>query len=389
MRKISLIVNSSLAKRQFLCTPVLDILKNNPKNEIIIFTQPKKILKTTVPGRIKVCSYQNFLWLRKIGISRSMVVFWAYVILGIKKSDIIILTNWIDQELIEILRLARKKNIPTLFIQEGMGNPWENYLTDIYPDKLLVWGDVAKKAYIERGISFDSIEVTGQPRFDWYSKLEKKEVFTKVNNKKTLLYATQPLWKEPKRFNDGENIVKKTFDMILNVCKKLDLQLVCKLHPSDRPDFYARDGVIILEETGSKSENYKKWYCNTGYDPEIDDIKRLGHILLSSDIVVTMFSTVGLEAMILNRPVIFLDIAGYSQKEPVSRALFESAKFFFVDTESKFEEMVKMYLEKPEIYRDLEKKVVYNFAYIQDGKASERVVLAIEGLLFLKTRSVV
>lgn len=381
MRKISFIINSSLAKRQFLCTPLFDILRNNPENKITIFAQPKLKVQSGRYDNVRVYSYQKLLWLRRFGFKRSQVVFLAYKLYGIGKCNLIVLFNWIDDEFVNILKASDKSNIPTLFIQEGLGNSWENYRTAIYPSKLTVWGEAAKKEYIKRGIASDRIVITGQPRFDYYYGLEKSNVFSGVSGKKILLYATQPLWKELSRFSEGEKVVKDTFDIVYRICQKLNLQLACKLHPSDKPDFYNRDGVIIVEETGSKSDNYKKWYCNTGYDPEVDDIKRLGYILLSSDIVVTMFSTVGLEAMILNRPVIFLDIAGYSRKEPVSRALFESAKFSFVDTETKFEEMVKMYLEKPEIHRDLEKKVVYDFAYMQDGKASERVVSAIEGLL--------
>jgi len=387
MRRISIVVNSSLAKRQFLCTPLFDILRSDPKNEITIFAQPKDFSEKINFKGIKIRTYEGLLWLRKLGIKRSSIVFFAYIILGIKKSDIIILISWMDEELTAVLKLAKKFGIPTLFIQEGMLNAWEKYLVDIYPTKILAWGEAARSAYIERGIAPERIEVTGQPRFDWYYKLKKNDVFSKINGKKTLLYATQPLWKEPVKFENGEDIIIKTFDIIYNTCRKLDLQLVCKLHPSDKPDYYRKDDVIILEETGLSPKNYKKWYCNTGYDPSIDDIKRLGYILLASDIVVTMFSTVGLEALILNKPVIFLDIAGFVKKDSVSRVLTKKASNFFVNNKEDFESAVIKYLENPHIYDDFMKKVVYDFAYKQDGKASERVVLAIEGLLSKNARA--
>jgi len=373
MRKISIIINNALAKREILCTPLFDILRNNPENEITIFTQPRDFIKTHHVKGVKIHSYQYLLWLRKIGVKRFSIVFWAYRIFGIAKSDIIIVASWIDMELIRVIKLAQRLGTPVLFLQEGIGNPWESYPVDIYPDKLLVWSDIAKAAYIKRGIEPERIVVTGQPRLDWYAKPHENDGFSKAKGKKALLYATQPLWKEPKRFIDGAGIVEKTFDIVYRVSRKLDLQLVCKLHPSDKPDFYKREGVMILEETGTDPKNYKKWYCNTGFDPGVDDMKRLRDIILSSDLVVTMFSTVGLEAMIAGKPVIFLDIANYAKKEPVSRSLAENASFAFASSEEQFEGLVVKYINNPGVDKDKRDSAVYSLAYKQDGIASQRI----------------
>ncbi len=381
MRRISIIVNNALAKRQFLCTPLFDILKSNPQNNITIFTQPSRLSKKFNSDNVRICSYQNFLWLRKLGFRRSSIVFWAFKLLGIKKSDVIILASWIDEELVKVLKLTSQLNIPTLFVQEGMGNPWESYSTAIYPTKLAVWGDVAKNAYINRGISPDRITVTGQPRFDLYHGFDRKMDFSKKDTRKNILYVTQPLWKEPEKFPDGKNVIVKTFDIIYCAAKELKLQLVCKLHPSDKEDFYKKDDVFILKDKAVSPKNYLKWYCNTGYDPNSEDMRELGCILLSSDVIVTVFSTVGLEGMMLNKPVIFLDIANYAEKEPVSKSLTEKAGFALASNKEEFIKLINRYLVNPDIDVDVRNKFVYDFAFKQDGNTSKRVADLIDGML--------
>jgi len=359
MKRISIIANVALSTRQFLRTPIFELLKNNPNNYITVYTLAKRLAKEFKSSNVKVRS--------------------SKYLIGIKKSDIILLSEWSRPTSKSVLEMSKKKGIPVLAIQEGADSSLGGYPIDVYPTKIAVWGDVSKQFYIKRGIAPERITVTGQPRFDWYYKFEKTKLFSEY--KKVLLYSTQPLWRSPQTYPEAKELITRQHNIIYEICQSFGLQLVCKLHPSDDPNLYERKGVIILEDTGISPKNYIREYCNTGYDPKVEDLKKLGQILYSADIATTIFSATGLEAFILNKPTIFFDTESIHQRREYNKYLAGKVRFTLATSKEEFALLVKKYLNDPEADSEKRKKVVYDFTYKQDGKASERVVNEIEKLL--------
>jgi CDP-glycerol glycerophosphotransferase (TagB/SpsB family) len=89
-------------------------------------------------------------------------------------------------------------------------------------------------------------------------------------------------------------------------------------------------------------------------------------------------STVGLEAMLLDKPVITFDPIGTMNPYAETDAVIGVRK------ENDLVAAIKGALYDPEVRRKLSearRKFVYEYAYLQDGKASQRVANLIEKMI--------
>ncbi len=158
-------------------------------------------------------------------------------------------------------------------------------------DKIAVMGDFYRRLFLFRGIPTSKILVTGYPLLDEIpsraSTFEKYPVFKELKlnlNKKLAVLITQPF------VNDGiwdsavrENLVKS----IAKFSEQLtDVQFVIKVHPRESLDDYEK---IV----GKRIRMFK----------EVD----LNDLLLASDVVLTVNSTVGLWALAYKKPLVVFD----------------------------------------------------------------------------------
>lgn len=236
-------------------------------------------------------------------------------------------------------------------IGEGL-NP--NYCP--LPDKTLVFGENQKRFLVEKGCYPESkIEVTGSQRWDVLAsadKLYNKQRIYKTlkigEGKKIVVFTSQPVSNE-------ENL--KILKALLKTFEKFpELTLVIKIHPVENTGFYrkiAKDRAIVVKN--------------------ID----LYELLYASELMITYYSTTGLEAMILGRPVIVINLSGQPDKvnyvregaaigvykeEDLAKAVGDTI------TNEKVKEKLKTQMEK----------FVYKSCYKTDGKAARRIADVIE-----------
>lgn len=136
-------------------------------------------------------------------------------------------------------------------------------------------------------------------------------------------------------------------------------QLVIKTHPLEEIQPYQQ----IVKEMNSDAIVQKD---------------HLYELLAKASVVVTYCSTVGLESMILGKPVIIFMGVG------IAPNVYESANAVFkVKNRSQLKKTLHYILSKKhqDIIQKRIKRFVYNVAYKQDGKATERVVQVIKEML--------
>jgi CDP-glycerol glycerophosphotransferase (TagB/SpsB family) len=197
------------------------------------------------------------------------------------------------------------------------------------------------------------ILITGQPRFDSLANADKlydaskiRAKFGLASDRKILLWAT-----------DSGLPLEETRKSISNVYRAAssveNVQLVVKLHP-------AESQVLLYEQDHQCTPIIVK-----GNQP-------IGELLYVCNAIITKSSTSAIEAAILKRPVIVLNLSG--KPDPVPYV--EGGIAIGVHKAEELGSVIKKVLYDREVQEKLargQEKFVYEHAYLQDGKASKRV----------------
>ncbi|MBA7599965.1 hypothetical protein ES703_07011 [subsurface metagenome] len=198
------------------------------------------------------------------------------------------------------------------------------------------------------------IVVVGQPRFDDLiniknaQKLNKKRGITQ-ENKLFLLWATQT-----HGLTADEN--KKNIRLMHRILSEMsDIKLIIKLHPNE-------------DQTATSYKKLKSEFSNV----EIFDGKSdLYELLSSCDVLITKNSTSVIEAAILGKKIFIVDFSGnINFGNYIKSGIADS-----IHKEEDLLEIVKVIYNKEsqKKFTEVQKEFIYNYAYIQDGKASKRV----------------
>jgi len=206
---------------------------------------------------------------------------------------------------------ARTLGIPTLAVLDI----WANYslrFADIYtgecrkflPDRIAIMDQYAEKDMLGEGFDRKNLVITGNPHFDslgrkaeGFTEYEKQKVRQQIGIEKDVLffYAATSLKNDMGNagYWDLDNI--QLIDEVLRGIQdgdKCKYGLVLKLHPiAPKKDF-----VEISKYIAEHPEGRIKLV--TGVDPQ--------NIILSSDLTLTSYSTLGIEAVLIGKPCISL-----------------------------------------------------------------------------------
>ena len=166
-----------------------------------------------------------------------------------------------------------------------------NIQLNLRPTAFAVFCNYAKEDMISRGIPQESIYVTGQPAFDnhpiYLESTNRKEVFEELGlnlDKKLIVFMSQPIVER-----------EEVLNMIFTAVKEYSLlhyQFLIKLHPNENGEIQR----IILEKY--RIPNVK--ICKDV------DVKK---ILAVSDLIMTVSSTTGLEAAVMEKPLLYIKIS--------------------------------------------------------------------------------
>jgi glycosyltransferase involved in cell wall biosynthesis len=231
---------------------------------------------------------------------------------------------------------------------------FSSFLEDsLLPDYFCVSGPRSESLWRESMKAKKKIVVTGQPRFDIlarantvYDEHEIRKKFGLASDKKTLLWVTDsglPL--EEKRRNIS--VVYNTINLLKN------LQLIIKPHP-------AEDQLFAYSE-------------NKTYVPiMVKGNASMAELLFGCDAMMTKSSTTVLEAAILRKPVIVLNLSGKPDALPYVEEGVAVGVYREVDLASAIQNVLYN-TEVRERLLEEQSKFAYENAYVQDGKASERV----------------
>ena len=221
----------------------------------------------------------------------------------------------------------------------------------------------AKDAHITMGAPADKIFVTGQPRFDLIRqvKIDRAHIMAKLGvpgNSDIIVLATQPVGELRTEKNRGE-LIEAVLSAMIEFQEK---QLVIKLHPSEKLEKY--------------QEMLTKVNSNAIICQDID----LYGLLRECDLLMAVYSTVALEAMILDKPVIIINLTGKPDIMPYAK----SGAALGVYQKEDLAPAIRKALYDLEVRRELEqnrKSFVAEHVYKVDGQSSKRVAELIVRLI--------
>ena len=196
-----------------------------------------------------------------------------------------------------LIKLAKRQNIPIILLEHGLTPLGKNILEHqkfyralpVYSSKYLVWGNIDFKSCTENGFPTNKIEVLGVP---FYDEIFNNKVPSYTESDNFILFAT-----DFKALHTLESITvesMKKYEIIINsvydIVTKHNKRLLIRPHPQ--------------KDIGEK-------HIAKELDPKIK-VSAGGSILplikSSSLVVVTDVSSVMIEAMALNKPVISLRV---------------------------------------------------------------------------------
>ncbi|SFR47109.1 surface carbohydrate biosynthesis protein [Halorubrum sodomense] len=259
-----------------------------------------------------------------------------------------------------VATVAADEGIPSLLIQHGVDLPSRRYVP--VSDQIAVWGERWQKVMQAKGVEPERTEVTGAPQFDHlarYSAKDRSQVRERLSipvdrQAFTVLLASQP-------FDDTirSDLIQTAMDAVNELP---DVELILRPHP--------REDTELHKEAATDMSNV--------HVSESDDIHDL---LFASDVLLALRSTVVLEASLLSRPVIILDIS--SEKPPINEFSEENG-FTEVTNQIEARQCIEKMKNDPNcIRRYVEKQPGFGreYALNEDGGAANRVARLVETLV--------
>lgn len=180
---------------------------------------------------------------------------------------------------------CKKKVIPHFEVQHGMYTT-NSLMAMPLSDKIFVWGEATKNALIEAGANNDQMKVTGSPKYD--SLILRSNDYNKyvINHyDKTILFATQPV---------PSNITLQIINKIGSFLKEKEgIRLKVKPHPSENAEYY---------------KGFVKHFADDNINVT-DNNEDMIDLILNADVIIIISSTVGIEAAILDKPMICVNLS--------------------------------------------------------------------------------
>lgn len=259
---------------------------------------------------------------------------------------------------LSLVKECARNNIPSLEIQHGTiahdMPSWYPKDDNLY--KVAVYGPYYK-SFLTQVYEYlpDNVVVTGQPRYDILAKADeifsRERIFKELNlsfDKKLVLWMTQTHEPDLTLYENKQNI-----SAVYNAMKQLkNVQLVIKLHPREhqKAPLYKKDKSFKPIIVGKDTNTYE--------------------LLNACDLVIIKWSTTGMEAIALNKPLVILNLGEQPDrvewvKEGVALGVYNEK-----DLKPTIEKLLK---DDSELAKNRD-EYLEKYLYKIDGNATERVV---------------
>jgi len=275
-------------------------------------------------------------------------------ILGKKSVKCILLPFDVSPTNSTIIQVAKTRQIPTIVMLHGLPciSPF-NDRDNLQTDYLFVWGIGEYDHYLPKK-GKDKLRLVGNPYFDYYKQ---NRIDTQnQNRRKRVLLLSNPIVYSFISSSAGDP--EEYLMSLIEILSEFDVEIIIKLHPSESLNYYKsilqKPGIKILKD---------------------EPIKEL---IAWSDVVICSFTTVLLEALICEKPVVYVNFSKVRCSAPFNG----KDNFPITTTKEEVRNQIKQVLSgRTEGLQHLYKKVLEDYAGPLDNRSSERVLKEISQII--------
>lgn len=303
--------------------------------------------------------------------------------------DVVIITDVLNERDVELAQNARFFNVPVV----GMVRSWDNLtlhgLMRFLPDLLLVASEeIKKQAEVLNDCSDNKVNIVGVAHYDKYvqgAKISREEFFRSAglnSSRPTIFYA--PIGD----FYIADNTTDRH---IVSLLGGMSANIIVRFSPTvpvkDMEGTLPLSANVYVDRPGV---NFTKQSIGDQELSEQDD-DRLLHELLYSDVIICGPSTVALDAVFLDKPVIIInfhpDARGYydgiARRYDYDHFKFaiDCGAFRLANSKEEFFSLIEQY--KKDSSLDAKARAVLRTAYCgpHDGMSGARIARAIVDFL--------
>jgi hypothetical protein len=300
---------------------------------------------------------------------------WADKLIRVLKPDILVVFDDASTISRAFCRTFKHHGVPVLVMQHGVltvkAAALSYFLTmPLEAPRQAVWGNACREEWgSKRGKPAECQVVVGNPKYDFVAegyRPKKSEICRKLGldpERGIIVVATEYYGSMAAAYTTEleERFIRGTIKALINFPDK---QIVIKLHPTFHKKYRQIVSAIAEEENLEVT-------ITSDY---------LWELLAVSDLVIISESTVGLDAMVLDKPVVVVNLS----KCPDGIAYVSKGAARGAYRPEDIAPVVREVLNNEQVRRELaeaRKRFVYEYAYIQDGKASRRVAELIRQMI--------
>ena len=254
------------------------------------------------------------------------------------------------------IRYCKQKKIHNLIIQHGLANKYS--LQAFLPfegECFLAWGEYTKNYLVENFAGEKKIVITGGINFDDTLKIKYNrdvisEYFRIDTNKKWIVFTTQT--KGPGGCPSDEEIYFGILETAKAAKRYPDYQLIYQVHPSQS-----------IEEVEKILENVEGSMAVVGRYSNTEEL------IAASDGLITFFSTTAVDALILKKPIMLINLTEDKEFLPFVSQGAAIGAYERDEIDECFKKLVNADMTEIEMT-----DIINKTNYKNDGKALSRVL---------------
>ncbi len=347
-------------------------------------------------------SEKNMKWYQKLvykSLAKNELTQKLISIIDKSKIDIIFFTHQRPPYIAPVAYAAKHNKIKTCSFIFSWDNLASKGRMPVLFDSFLVWSNLMKQEllYFYPSVKKENIHIVGTPQFEPYVieqyKLSKKEFYKRFNiddKKKTICFSC------------GDNVTGVNDELTIEIISEAiktnkifeDVNLIVRTSPADDGEKFND----LIQKYEFISWNKPKWELTRKNHPETwsqriplkEDVKELRAILEYSDLSINMCSTMSLDFMIFDKPVINQTLGSktnglFNDQKYLNYAHYkkvvESGAVNIVKTKEELIESINTALKKP-LEKKKERKELLNLQMGGNSLkgTSKRIVSALKSI---------